>query len=474
MSQRDERLRRAYDPEAFRASGHALVDRLADYLARALAGEALPVMPWAEPDDLAAAWPADFTPEGGVDLGEVLGRVMAAAVHQHHPRYLGHQVAVPLPAAALSELATTLLNNGMAAYEAGPVSSALERNVVGWMAAALGYPRGADGFLASGGTLGNLTALLALRQACSRGDAWADGHEPLAVLVSDHAHYSIDRAVRVMGWGRAGMARVPVDAHYRLRVDRLDEAQRLAEAAGRRVVAVVANACASATGAIDPLGPIADYCADRGLWLHVDGAHGAAAVVSSRYRHLVSGIERADSVVWDAHKLLGLPSLITALVFRDGARSFGAFRQRASYLFEGGRAPAWYDLGQRNLECTKRMMSVTLFATLSAVGTQVLDDYVTRQFDLARSFAAMVSEAPDFELAVEPECNIVCFRYRGSHGDEPRQDEIRQRIMRQGDFYLVQTELDGRLWLRVTLMNPFTEASDLEALLAAIRAAAKK
>jgi L-2,4-diaminobutyrate decarboxylase len=467
---RDGRLNAAYDPEAFRTLGHQVIDRLADYLREAHKG-AVPVLPWREPEELVQSWPADFSEAGApVDIG----RILAASVHQHHPRYLGHQVAVPIPTAALFDLVVAVLNNGMASYEAGPLSSALERNLAQWLGARLGLRERADGFLTSGGTLGNLTALLAARQANAGYDAWTQGtsEAPLCVLASELAHYSVERAVRVMGWGAAGIAPVPVDAHFRMRVDAMEGALYAARAAGRKAIGVVASACASASGMIDPLEPIADFCAQHGLWLHIDGAHGASAALSSRYRGRLAGIERADSVVWDAHKLMTLPGLVTAVLFREGDRSYESFSQEASYLFAPGTRH-WHDLGQRNMECTKRAMSVTLYATLASVGTQALDDYVTRQFDLASRFAQMVREAPDFELAVEPDCNIVCFRHTptpaGTEHLDTLQDRVRERIVREGSFYLSRATLAGRAHLRVTLMNPFTRESDLEALLAEVR-----
>jgi L-2,4-diaminobutyrate decarboxylase len=139
---------------------------------------------------------------------------------------------------------------------------------------------------------------------------------PLAVLVATTAHYSIDRAVRILGWGAGGAIPVAVDAQHRLRPDDLPRAVAAARAAGRTPIAVVASAGSTATGAFDPLPAIADVCAEAGLWLHVDGAHGAAAALTPAHAHLVAGIERADSVVWDAHKLLAMPALCTAVIYQ--------------------------------------------------------------------------------------------------------------------------------------------------------------
>ncbi len=138
-----------------------------------------------------------------------------------------------------------------------------------------------------------------------------------------------------MGWGAEGLIPVPVDERFKMRADALDGALRQAHASGRKVIAVSASSCSTATGAFDPLEPIADFCRQHGLWLHVDGAHGASASLTPKYRSLLAGIERADSVVWDAHKMLLMPALLTAVVFRNGSPSFHAFAQHASYLFAG-------------------------------------------------------------------------------------------------------------------------------------------
>jgi len=154
------------------------------------------------------------------------------------------------------------------------------------------------------------------------------------VLVSEEAHYSIDRAIRIMGWGRQGAVPVPADEQFRMRATALEDSYGAATRAGLKVIAVVANACSTATGTYDPLEEIADFCAARNLWFHVDGAHGAVAVLSNRYRSLMKGVERADSLVWDAHKMMLMPLLVSAVLFRDRAAGDRAFEQRASYLFD--------------------------------------------------------------------------------------------------------------------------------------------
>jgi L-2,4-diaminobutyrate decarboxylase len=469
----------AYDAERFRSQAHQLVDQLADYLASATRGEALPVLPWAPPMENVARFPAAFPEEPTGELPAFMARVLAASHHLHHPRYVGHQVSAPLPLAAMCDFVSALLNNGMAVYEMGPVSTAMEHNVLRWMAGQLGFPEGASGVLTSGGSAGNLTALLAARQAKAGYDAWGGGASagpPLTVLVAETAHYCVARSTKIMGWGSQGITPVPVDAHFRLRPDALEDALAAAIRAGRKPIAVVASAGSTATGAFDPLDAVADFCERHGLWFHVDGAHGASATLSPRFRHQVKGIERADSVVWDAHKMMMVPALITAVLFRDGSRSFESFSQEASYLFHGQDTRRWYDVGLRTLECTKEMMALKLYTCLSLLGTRFFADYVTATFELARRFAERILASGDFEVAVPPDCNIVCFRYTpaGVPASEldALQSRLREQLITHGDFYLVQTTLPKGVYLRTTLIHPLTSDEDLNALMNAVRQAA--
>jgi L-2,4-diaminobutyrate decarboxylase len=461
-------MKEHYDPERFRELGKRVVDLLADALAAPGA-----VLPWRTPDENLARWPV--RDDGGGDLVEILARAIAGSTRLHHPRYAGHQVTAPLPAAALCDLVSAFLNQGSAVYEMGPVANAMERQVVRWMASRLGLGDAADGVLTSGGSAGNLTALLAARQARAGWDAWSEPGPPLAFLVGESAHYSISRATRIMGWGAGGAVAVPADASGRMRAGELAAARAAAERRGRRVIGVAASACSTATGVYDPLEAIADHCAREGLWLHVDGAHGAAAALSERQRWRLRGIERADSVVWDGHKMLLVPALVTAVLFRDGRRSYEAFAQEASYLYDGGGGEAnWWDLGLRTLECTKLMMALKLWAVLATVGERALGEYVAETYERTARFAERLAAAGDFEV-IPPESNILCFRHVLPGMDEgaldARQARAREEIIRGGGFYFVKTRLGGKTWLRVTVINPLTRDEDLDALADAVRRA---
>ena len=464
-----------YSAEDFRRDGYAVVDLLADHLA-ATAGRREKVLAYRPAEEMLGRWPATFQADPGTSLVELLPSLLEDSHHLHHPGYVGHQVSAPLPVSALAELVASLLNNGMAEYEMGPAANALEKRLIDWFGELLGFPLAIGGALTSGGSVGNLTALAAARQAIDGLDLWKTGLADaprLSILASDQAHYSIDRAARILGLGAAGVQRVATDSSFRLDPEALDDARRRAEAAGRRVFAVVGSACSTATGAFDPLDAIADYAEEHSLWFHVDAAHGGAVALSSRYRSLLRGIERADSVVIDAHKMLQMPALVTAVLFRRLGASSRAFHQEQSYIgFQAaGDDYPWWDSGLRTLECTKRMMSLELYAGLSQHGTEMFSAYVEQTFDLARRFADMISAEPDFELATEPQANIVCFRHVPERAEDLDQLQlrIREAILRAGDFYIVKTRLPTGLYLRVTIMNARTTEDDLRALLHGIR-----
>jgi L-2,4-diaminobutyrate decarboxylase len=480
MSAYEDLLKGAYDPETFRAEAIRVVDLLAAHLAASNPQGRPKVMPYEDPETMLASWANRFGRDPKTPFPELLPEILASSNDLLHPRFVGHQCTTALPLAALAGFVGQFLNNGTAVYEMGPVNTAMERHLVRWMAGLAGWSGEADGILTSGGSIGNLTALLAARQAMSERDVWREGLGDMrgAVLVSRQSHYSIKRAVAIMGLGEDAAVPVDVDERFHMTAEGLERAYEEAGRRGRRPFAVAANGCSTATGSYDDLAMVADFAARRGLWFHVDGAHGAGALLTPKYKHLLSGIERADSFIWDAHKNMLMPALITAVIFRDGRRSYEAFSQKASYLFEGSADEEWYNFAQRTVECTKTMMGMRLFVSLAAYGTDFFAGYVEAMWDLARAFAAKLRASGEFEVAVEPESNIVCFRYLkpGGAGDAGETDALQRRIRRtlleQGKFYVVQTELDGRLWLRCTLINPRTTIADLDDLTAEIRSLA--
>ncbi|WP_026998988.1 pyridoxal phosphate-dependent decarboxylase family protein [Eisenibacter elegans] len=457
-------LRHAYDPERFREQGHALVDLLADHLANAQQGHYTQALPYQTPEAMLVQWQETLTKPDSVPA--FVEQLLAHTIRLHHPHYMGHQVTAALPLAALSDFVGRTLNAGVAVYEMGSPAVVMERIVTQHLAQHLGWDTQSEGFLTSGGSLGNFTALLGATKI--RCEALGIALHQAAWMVSEESHYSVARAFRAMGLADSQLVHLPVNKQYQIDPERLAQTYAQAQAAGLHVVGLVGNACTTATGTFDDLQALAAFAQTAGLWFHVDAAHGGGAIFSPQYKTLLAGIELADSVIVDYHKMLMMPSLVTAVMFRRGHESYRTFAQKADYLW-AQEDQEWFTLGKRTLECTKSSMGVKIFLTLQQYDTRVFDAYVTSRFDLARRFATILEAQPDFELFLTPMSNIVCFRYRQEGLDDTQTDTLNEAIhtalVQEGSFFIVRTKLRGRVYLRTTLMSPFTEEVHLHTLL---------
>ena len=417
----------------------------------------------------------------GAALEVFIHRYLAATTRLHHPAYFAHQVAVPHYAGSLAAMVDGFTNNPMAIYEMGPAAAAIEYFIINWMLSKAGWAamppvpgegmpgsHGA-GVLTHGGSLANLTALIAARTRIAP-NVWEAGVPgDLALLAPVQSHYSIARAAGILGLGKRAIYPLEVDAAGVVKADRLTAALRRVSDDGRRPMALVANACSTAVGRYDPLREIGDFCREHAIWFHVDGAHGASALLSPQRRALLAGIERADSLIWDAHKMLRTAPLCAAVLVRDHRDLEGAFHQEASYLFHAKRQPG-VDLIHRTVECTKAALGLRLFMVLGALGERGLAEYVDRQSDRALEAYHYFQAQADFSCPVEPQSNILCFAYREWNEEHLR---IRDRMIADGTFYLSTTQLNGRWYLRLVFMNPLSGMTEVEALANTLRVAAE-
>lgn len=483
------RIQAVYDPELLRAAGHRLADLLAEHFSRVEAGRG-DVLPWRDPPDNIADAAAMLRSHGSNDracqtraddFAQIVQRMLDRGLNLHDPRYIGHQVPAPVPMAGLFDAVGSVTNQCMAIYEMGPWATAVERAMVERLGEQIGWRRGEFAGLAThGGSLANLTGLLTARNV-ALGDCWERGlphtSKPPVLVAQADAHYSVARSAGVLGLGTNQIVRAELDDRRRMDPNRLDETLASLRAKKVPIVAVASAACATPIGAFDPLADVADVCRRHDVWMHVDAAHGGSACMSARFRHLVQGLDRADSVVWDAHKMLFVPSLCAFVFYRNKEHRFEAFRQDAPYLFDPS-APglADYDSGMKTVECTKRAAAYGLWGVWSVFGPQLFADLVDVTFDMGQTFFEKLTEAPDFEPVHEPECNIVVFRHVPDalrHASPDRlgrfQFDLRRKLVESGEFYIVSTRIDGIGALRVTIINPLTAAEHLDQLLDALR-----
>ncbi|MEZ5967106.1 MAG: pyridoxal-dependent decarboxylase [Planctomycetota bacterium] len=453
------------DPSEFREAARAVLERLAAHLQTSADGvEAVVATP--PVSECAGALNLEhWLRDGGMsadELADFVGEYLRRSTHLHSPGFMAHQVAVPHFASALADLVCGMTNNGMAVYEMGPPAVAVERAVLAWMRRHAGFVSG-SGVLVHGGSLANLTALLAARAAAAP-SAWQRGvGRELVVLAPASSHYSVGRAVAIAGLGERAVWPLPTDDLGVLRPEAFAPTLAAVRAAGKVPIALVANACATATGLYDPVAAAADFCDEHGLWLHVDGCHGASALLSPAHRHLLAGVERASSLVWDAHKMLRTSVLCAGVLFRDAGAAGKTFQQDAKYFRADVDAerPNLFPLA---VECTKTALGLKLLLTLAFVGEAGMAAHVASAYDRTRRFHDLIADASGFTCAYSPQANILCFRY----GDDD-QEGIRRRLLGQGRFHLSATVLGERRWLRMVVMNDDTDEHTVEAMLDAIR-----
>ncbi len=459
-------LKEIYDFDNFEKQGKNLIVQLAQHLKNAQHSDSS-ANNWSEPSAELSYWDNyKFT-----DIHQFVDDLLNHSIHLHNPKYMGHQVSVPAPLSVLTNMISGMLNNGMAVYEMGQAATAIERIVVNLFCQTIGYDDKANGVMTSGGTLANLTALLAARQSLKGCDIWQKGcDEKLAVLVSDQAHYSIDRAARVMGLGNNGVVLVPTKGDFSMDIDAMKKSYTDTIDAGFKVIAIVGSACSTATGIYDDLTAIGQFCQMHNLWFHIDGAHGGAAIFSNQYKNLLNGMDMADSVIIDTHKMMMTPALSTVVLFKDKHTGNQTFHQKAQYLFEDNSIEEqWYNGGLRTFECTKFMMSLKFYVLWKTYGIEVFEQNIDCLYGLGKTFAGMINQHKDFELALNPQTNIVCFRFikQACNGQQLNElnKKIRQKLLEDSEFYIVQTVLNQAHYLRVTLMNPMTTEVHLHKLL---------
>jgi L-2,4-diaminobutyrate decarboxylase len=495
----------AYEADAAPEAARLFTDLAAAYLTGTRDG-AGPVSSARTPGELAARFDEPL-PRDGRPLAEVVARlardVVADANRLAHPMYVGHQVSAPLPAAIWTEALIGALNQSLAVAEMSPTATAVEGRVVRWMADLAGLGARAGGTLTSGGTEATFAALLAARSRAIP-DVWTHGvgSEPPVIVCGEHTHYAVTRAAGAMGIGLAHVVSVASraahdgahgEAHggaHDTRMDPAALARTLADlaASGRRVMAVVATAGSTATGAFDDLEAAADACAAHDAWLHVDGAHGASALLSATHRHRVRGLARAHSLAWDPHKMLLLPLSAGVVLVRDERWLEGAFAQAAPYLFhapdgadadDDARVP---DQGIRSFQCSRRADALKLWVAFQRHGADGLGALYAHLCDTTARLHARLVAHPRFASLHAPESNILCFRWTGEPGAADARDaasldalqpRLRARYNASGVGWITATTLGGQRVLRVTIMNPRTDEAALDRLVDGVDAAGR-
>jgi aromatic-L-amino-acid decarboxylase len=402
----------------------------------------------------------DEFPEAGREIGATLGYldmwVDRPGITTASPRFMGYVPGGGLFHSAIGDFLAAASNKYAGFAPAAPGAVRLENATTGWLARAIGFPGTAAGTLTSGGSMANLTAIVAAREAL-------DDEGGGAVYLSSTAHHCIEKALRIAGRAGAPRRLVPTDERHRMRADRLEELLKRDQADGIRPWLVVASAGTVDTGAVDPLADIADLCERYGAWFHIDGAYGGLFRLCEEGREALAGIERADTAALDPHKTLFLPYGTGAVVAREGRTLLDAFSASADYIRPFAESDVGPSPGDLSPELTRHFRALRLWLPLQLAGVGAFRAAQSEKIALARYFHDRLSRMPGWETGAPPDLSIVAFRYRPERGDcDGFNRRLLQRLQEEGRVFLSGTRIDGSDWLRCAILSFRTHLEHVE------------
>ncbi|KAA6217793.1 L-2,4-diaminobutyrate decarboxylase [Streptomyces filamentosus] len=421
--------------------------------------------------------PAELAPViDAVDLDRPLGDASAAldeledvylrdAVYFHHPRYLGHLNCPVVIPAVLGEAVLSAVNSSLDTWDQSAGATLIERKLIDWTTARIGLGPLADGVFTSGGTQSNLQALLLAREEAGTTDL-----SRLRIFSSECSHFSVQKSATLLGLGHEAVISIPVDRNKRMQSVVLAAELETCRAEGLIPMAIVATAGTTDFGSIDPLPEIAALAEEYGAWMHVDAAYGCGLLASLKRRHLLDGIERADSVTVDYHKSFFQPVSSSAILVRDRAALRHA-TYHADYLNPrrtvAEQIPNQVD---KSLQTTRRFDALKLWMTLRVMGADGVGELFDEVCDLAAAGHDLLAADPRYDVVVQPQLSTLVYRYVPEAVTSPAEIDranlyARKALFASGEAVVAGTKVDGRQYLKFTLLNPETTVSDIAAVL---------
>lgn len=456
--------------------GQAVTKIISDYV-REL--NELPVTSKATPNDLEKLFDEPL-PVNGIGAQEILARfqrdIAPHAMQIPSPRYYGLFNPTPLPIAVWADALASAINQNGAAWRNSPSASVLEARVLRWLCELVGYGPESFGTLTSGGSEANLIGLKCARDNAHKGvrdSGVRSATGDLVVYASEQCHYSLVKSVDILGLGRFGLRKIETDDRFHIRTDLLREAIASDKEEGKIPCCIAGAAGATSTGIIDPLEELAGIARETSCWFHVDAAYGGALALSEKHKHLLRGIERADSVTFDPHKWMFVPFACGAVLVRSGWRVLrDAFDITPEYLSEErGGEDVEYDFFRYGQLGTRRFNALKIWMALKFMGTRGYAEIIEHQIDLTNYLAACIDNLKDFERVGEVETAVCCFRFLPVEArklDGARQDTIQQklqqRVEQSREAWISTTILKGRRALRVNINSFLTERRHIDNL----------
>ena len=468
------------DWEGMRELGHHMVDDMLDYLRTVRERPAWQHAPPEVKEHFTASLPLEPQPPEQV-YQEFLEKILPYPVGNIHPRFWGWVFGTGTVSGAFAELLAGAMNVGASGGLAHHSSIHVEKQVLGWFKEMLGFPASAGGLLTSGCSASNLIGLAVARNTKAGYDLRREGLDAsrvrLVLYAAQEIHSSVQKAVELLGLGSRALRLVPVNELFQMDLPSLKSAIFDDRQSGLLPFCVVAAAGTTNTGAIDDLETLADICKQENLWLHVDGAFGAWAALAPRYRHLVKGMEQADSLAFDLHKWMYMPYDIGCILVRNPDHLSDTFSIMPDYLAhcEGQRGLTGADLpwfGTYGFELSRSFRALKAWMSLKEHGALKYGRLIQQNIDQAGYLASLIQAQAELELSAPVELNVVCFRFLNPRLGEPGLDQLNKHIevelQESGIAVTSGTRINGRYVLHLAHCNHRTRREDFEILVAEV------
>jgi len=421
----------------------------------------------------------DFLPEVGRvpdEIAQILRTVVENSVSVSNTRTAAHLHCPPLLAALAAEVVISSLNQSMDSFDQAPIATIVEQKMIRWLCGQAGLPGTAGGTFTTGGSQSNYTGLLLARDAflkkqwnwsAQKSGLPAEANR-LRILCSEVAHFTVEKSASQLGLGTDSVVRIDVDEHFRMKPPALRDALQGLSGEGLLPMAVVATAGTTDFGSIDPLREISSLAREATCWLHVDAAYGGALLFSASHRDKIAGIELADSLTIDFHKLFWQPIPCSAFLLRDTSH-FDSIKLYADYLNpELHEEEGIPNLVTTSLLTSRRFDALKLWISFQSLGRDRLAAMIDRTIALASHAAAVVRRTPQLELMAEPQLSTVIFRYVPSKPNtdaDQLNNRIRRQLFDQGQAVIGHTRVRGLQCLKFTCMNPSVSDAEIETLI---------
>ena len=460
MSEPSPRTSLQFDSDEMREFGYRVIDSLVEYYASRAERPVAEKLDYGALDAiLQEPLPREGSPWRDV-LEQFERQVVDSTNHVDHPRFFAY---IPLANNFVSVMADALAagyNIFNAVWLQGPGAAQIERLAVGWLRQIFGFPPQAGGTFVSGGSVANLTALAVARHIQLGGDM-----RGAVAYCSDQIHFAVSRGLRVLGFAPEQLRKIRSDENYRLSLPTLKEAIAADRAMGKRLFCVVATAGTTNTGAVDPLDALADYCQKENLWLHVDGAYGAPAMLTEKGKSALKGLEHADSLALDAHKWLFQPIECGVVLVRERRWLAETFKEQPEYLKDVEQTSEEINFMYQGIQLTRQFRALKLWMSFKVFGLDAISDAIALGFENAELAERLLRQAGCWEIVTPAQMAIVTFRYKPANGDETLANRVTHelvgRLLEDGFAFASGTQLREKTVMRMCANNPRTTPDDL-------------